>query len=230
MTPPTRFRPLPGAWGAGALVLAFAALGWAVSGPGLVHSLDVAVRQEVLASQIPLVRGGLAAVTHLGNAVLVTPVFLLVCGLLSRLAASAEPLVGALIAAGLLAVTVVAFKAGVGRPSPNGDPAAPLSGAWPSGHTATAVVLYGFLACTLLRYLPAAPNGARRATQALFGLPAVVAVGLVYCDYHWLSDVVGGFLLGVLIVAAAQDLARRLLRSRRLEPAAARPTAAQKRA
>ncbi len=87
----------------------------------------------------------------------------------------------------------------IARPGP-GASVLP-SGSWgyfPSGHTSTACVCYSIAVLLLIAGRPAR---VRRA--ALAGLAAVwllVGVALVWCDYHWASDVLAGWALSALIV------------------------------
>ncbi|WP_408992475.1 phosphatase PAP2 family protein [Streptomyces sp. 1268] len=72
--------------------------------------------------------------------------------------------------------------------------------AFPSGHAMTAVVSCGLL-LWLLRLYGAGP-GLWGAALAVAVVSAVgVAVTRVYLGVHWLTDVVGGALLGVAVVA-----------------------------
>ncbi|MFI1227643.1 MULTISPECIES: phosphatase PAP2 family protein [unclassified Streptomyces] len=72
--------------------------------------------------------------------------------------------------------------------------------AFPSGHAMTAVVSCGLLVW-LLRLSGAAP-GVRYTALAVAVVSAVgVAATRVYLGVHWLTDVVGGGLLGVAVVA-----------------------------
>ena len=66
---------------------------------------------------------------------------------------------------------------------------------FPSGHTANAVVVWGTLA-----YLA----GHHRRTGALAACVMAVGVGLttVYLGTHWVSDVLGGWATGVLVLLA----------------------------
>ena len=234
-------RTLPGtaalaATLAGTLLVALTALGLVVLTSDRLQLLDNDVRDWVLAHQVPLLAYLLRGITHLGNAMVVVPIFVLLAGALSRVRATAEPLISALTAAGLLMVTVVLLKAVVGRPGPSSEPPGIWSGAWPSGHTATSTVVYGLLALMLWQHGGIRPDGPDRypgsvlfAVPALLALPVLIAIGLVYCNYHWFSDVVGGFLLGIPIAIAAQLLPRPLLRPPGAFPPPARPTASQNR-
>ncbi|MFC4505396.1 MULTISPECIES: phosphatase PAP2 family protein [Streptomyces] len=103
----------------------------------------------------------------------------------------------------LLNITVGAAKLGMGRLGPHyattiGSNEMGLGGdIFPSGHTANAVVTWGILA-----YLASTP----RARRWLSALSAVVSLGVglttVYLGTHWLSDVVLGWVAGLLVLLA----------------------------
>jgi undecaprenyl-diphosphatase len=90
------------------------------------------------------------------------------------------------------------------RPSPNlievqrhlSDPS------FPSGHTTAGVVLFGL--GWYLAGLFIARRGLRLTAQAIC-LAAIVCTGLarIYDGVHWLSDVYGGVILGVLVLRAS---------------------------
>lgn len=69
---------------------------------------------------------------------------------------------------------------------------------FPSGHTASATLMYGYAAVSLATVL-AAPL--RRLVAGAAGI-AIALIGFerVYDGAHWPSDVAGGFTLGVLLV------------------------------
>ncbi|MFU8876162.1 phosphatase PAP2 family protein [Micromonospora sp. SL4-19] len=66
---------------------------------------------------------------------------------------------------------------------------------YPSGHVSNGIVYFGVLAMLLSPYLAVA---ARRLLQWLPGV--LVFIGATYLSYHWLTDSVAGYLLGMLIV------------------------------
>ncbi|MHB8763671.1 MAG: bifunctional DedA family/phosphatase PAP2 family protein [Deferrisomatales bacterium] len=119
-----------------------------------------------------------------------------------------------------------ALKQGIGRPRP--APAAPLAveltGAFPSNHAFSTLVLLGFLACLAGRGL--SPRGKARLYAAV-GL-GVLGVGLsrLYLGVHWLSDVLGGYALGGIWLAALITAAEA---RRRLGPPLAPVTAGRQR-
>ncbi|WP_053742390.1 phosphatase PAP2 family protein [Streptomyces sp. NRRL WC-3618] len=103
----------------------------------------------------------------------------------------------------LLNITVGAAKIGMGRLGPHyattiGSNEMGMGGdIFPSGHTANAVVTWGILA-----YLASTP-GTRRwlsASSALMSLG--VGLTTVYLGTHWLSDVVLGWVAGLLVLLA----------------------------
>ncbi|MFE1843402.1 phosphatase PAP2 family protein [Streptomyces sp. NPDC059515] len=103
----------------------------------------------------------------------------------------------------LLNATVGAAKYGMGRLGPHYATEVGSNEMWlggdifPSGHTANAVVTWGILA-----YLASTP----RARRWLSALSAVTSLGVgmatVYLGTHWLSDVLLGWVAGLLILLA----------------------------
>ena len=117
-------------------------------------------------------------------------------------------------AGGLATISIPFLKLLIDRPRPSGDlidVQQTFSGlSFPSGHALTAMVLFG-----LLFYL--APHIASR-KRSVFLLRTVFAsmillMGLsrVYLGAHWPSDVLGGFVFGVLIVLLLVSLHQRLI-------------------
>ncbi|WP_081241514.1 phosphatase PAP2 family protein [Streptomyces viridosporus] len=80
--------------------------------------------------------------------------------------------------------------------------------AFPSGHAMTATVVCGLLVWLLHRHRVS--RLVRRVALALAVL-SVIGVGLtrVWLGVHWPTDVLGGWLLGALVVAAAVQVHRR---------------------
>lgn len=120
---------------------------------------------------------------------------------------SVRPLVTAAVGVVLLFATVTPLKQLVGRAHPGHAtlPAGHL-GAFPSGHTATFAVCW-LLAAAVLTV--GAPVWLRRLALAVTVLAVLaVAAALVWCDYHWLTDVAGGAALAGIIVQVTVRLTR----------------------
>jgi len=88
--------------------------------------------------------------------------------------------------------------------SPQSGPIAAFTpGTFPSGHAITAAAVYGTILWLILR--TRAPRTVRvLLAVSLVALTLTIGLARVYLLDHYLSDVVGGYLLGIsLIVAAA---------------------------
>jgi undecaprenyl-diphosphatase len=136
-------------------------------------------------------------VTDAGLPELWVVVTLAIAGALSIRRRSAAPI--RLVAPPVLvmAVAVLGLKAALGRVGPPGsDPPDPF-GLYPSGHTATALVCAGALTALVAVSRPEWIGRLRVAS----GVWAVaMAAALVQYRYHWLTDVIGSLLLGLLIL------------------------------
>jgi undecaprenyl-diphosphatase len=138
----------------------------------------------------------LRAVTTLGSPGVVT--WAVVLGVLVLLVRRRYRLAGYLAVAGLgAAILVPALKLAVGRLRPVvANPILHESGnSFPSGHALGSSICYG---AALLVFLPALPPRARRPVVWATGI-LVVAIGVtrMMLGVHYLSDVVGGWCLGV---------------------------------
>ena len=144
--------------------------------------------------------------TQLGNNEVAVPV-LVVCALLAAAwYRSARPLVAAAAGVVLLLAIVTSAKVLTDRAGP-GLPPVPFGhlGVFPSGHTTTAGVCLALAALLLAADLP---DRARRAVVAVMvALCFLVGVALIWCDYHWFTDVAAGWALTPLIVMASLRLA-----------------------
>jgi membrane-associated phospholipid phosphatase len=94
-------------------------------------------------------------------------------------------------------------KVGVGRPRPKVDePIIEAFGnSFPSGHSMAAVVCYGAL---LLVFLPLMSNRVRNlAIAAYVALVVAIGVSRLMLGVHFISDVLGGYVLGAAWLAAS---------------------------
>ncbi len=110
---------------------------------------------------------------------------------------SPRPLVMLATALIVLNLSVGVVKLATGRLGPHATPKvhAVFEGGdiFPSGHVSNAVVLYGLIAMLAVSY--------RRLVfwSAVF-VSVTVGLSTVYLDTHWVSDVLGGWLAGVLVL------------------------------
>jgi undecaprenyl-diphosphatase len=107
----------------------------------------------------------------------------------------------------------IAVKQLVGRPRPTAELVEVLIKAhevhsFPSGHTVHYVAFFGFL--WFLTFVCVKPPVLRGLLLAVFGgLVLLVGLARVSLGAHWVSDVVGGYLLGGAVLAAGIGLYRR---------------------
>lgn len=101
--------------------------------------------------------------------------------------------------------TVTKHLVDTGRPPRFQALAVEASPAFPSGHVTGTVVVYGLLAWFAL-----STRGRVPAVALAVVLVVLTALSRLYLGVHWLSDVLGGALLGtgVLLLAIAVDVAR----------------------
>ncbi|WP_234377030.1 phosphatase PAP2 family protein [Streptomyces sp. TP-A0356] len=111
----------------------------------------------------------------------------------------------AVLMAGLPAL-IVPLKDAIARPGP--PVMGPVTGFYPSGHTATAAIAYGAAALVLLPWLRT-PQARRGLLVVCLVLNLVVAYGLVRHGYHWPLDVLASWCLcGVLLSSLRLFLSR----------------------
>ena len=120
---------------------------------------------------------------------------------------------GAMVVAAALTLLV---KHAVGRARP---PAAVMMGAFdsghsfPSGHTVFSTVFFGLVAGLLLRRTARAAH--RWLVVAAWAVLSIaIGVSRVYLGYHWLTDVLAGWCLGVCVLAATAAMVTLLGRHR----------------
>jgi undecaprenyl-diphosphatase len=113
-----------------------------------------------------------------------------------------RPVVVAGVSVFVLNLVVLILKVGLGRGWPvTADPSFFSGGmAYPSGHSANIVLVYGLAAYLLSRY-----TRVRRQTQALMwgavGLLAMTMIGTsMTLNWHWFADLVAGLLIGGIVL------------------------------
>jgi len=111
------------------------------------------------------------------------------------------PLVRLAVLAGVTASIVLSLKYGTGREAPSGVEGSQQFVSYPSGHTATAVILWGTLYSVVAEY---SRYGVSRQVAWLLSwlAPLLVMVGMVLRDYHWVTDVVAAAALCTVLLQA----------------------------
>lgn len=180
-----------------AVVLSLVASGWAPL-DGLDRRIVDALNS--LVSDQPLVVTALTVLTWLGGAQAGT---LLVVTLTGYLLVRRLPRLAVYVAVTGIgsAILNTGVKALVDRTRPEVDvPVATVAGlSFPSGHAMGSAITYGVL---LLVFLPLIePRRRRWAVAVIVALVVVIGLTRVALGVHYLSDVVGGWLLGVLWLA-----------------------------
>jgi undecaprenyl-diphosphatase len=112
--------------------------------------------------------------------------------------------VEAAIRIGLVLATVLLLKPLLAVPGPTRDSMGAHGGAFPSGHTTTTLVCVTLLLAWIGR-----PRSAAARVVVMAAAVAVVGGSAVYLHYHYVSDVVGGILLGALIATLPLGVSRR---------------------
>ncbi len=104
-------------------------------------------------------------------------------------------------------VTVLLTKLAFHRPRPATALYVEHTYAFPSGHAVVAVTLYGFAAFLLIRFSDN-PRTKRSVFTGAFLLAGLIGLSRIYLGEHYLSDVYGGYLLGLLWLIAGIALTR----------------------
>jgi membrane-associated phospholipid phosphatase len=110
----------------------------------------------------------------------------------------------AAVRVGLVVVSVLVVKPLLAVPGPTRDSLGSHGGAFPSGHTTSTLVCVALILAWL--------GGSRAPAVTVVvtaSVVAVVAATVIYLSYHYLSDVVGGVVLGVLIATLPLPFLRR---------------------
>jgi len=190
----------PIAWSIVALIsaVAFGVLLWGVLAPSGLSVVDPAVATFVAGHRPAWLTPVVQLVTWMGSSFFIIPLGIAVGGCLYLRASTWRPFVMMAAAFAGAAALYDIVKPAVARTRP---PAAlqvggPDTGwAFPSGHATQSIAFYGMLAIVLSRWY--APS--RRWLFAIGAGLVVIVVGAsrLYLGVHWLTDVLGGYALGL---------------------------------
>ncbi|HST67446.1 MAG TPA: phosphatase PAP2 family protein [Mycobacteriales bacterium] len=124
------------------------------------------------------------------------------------------PLVRLVVMSGVASAVVLGLKYGIGRHAPSGVHGPEAFRSYPSGHTATAVVLWGLLSAVVAEY-PDFAVSRRVAWLLSWAGPVAVMIGMTLRDYHWTTDLVAAAALGVVLLQAERLALAHWRRARR---------------
>ena len=174
-----------------------------IANPSWLSAVDTAVTTGVAETHNGTLNRTMALITLLGDRVVIGALLVALTAWVIRTGRCRRP-VQVLITAFLLNPILEAVLKGlVGRSRPDIDRLVPGDGpAFPSGHVLATVGFYGILAVIAWR----------STTKRSFAIGALLSSSLVitlvgfsriYLGVHWMSDVVGGILVGSAFVIAA---------------------------
>ena len=181
-------------------------LGWAfgevyeaVTENNGIAGFDQPVLTWMVASRTPVFTALVNGFTETGGPIGMPIIGVIVTVILVRFSHAIRPLILSLVAGGGSLAMTLAVKSLVGRSRPPLAEAVPpyeSSASFPSGHALNAIVITGILVYSTL--LIVRTSRARWIT-VIVGAVYAIAIGLsrVYLGHHWLSDVVGAWLLGL---------------------------------
>lgn len=162
----------------------------------------------------------LHVVDRIGQRAVCLPILALVAWHVRRQSDSWRPVVVAAVSVFALNLVVLVLKVGLGRGFPaKADPSFFIGGmAYPSGHTANIVLVYGLMAYLLLRYGRLPRSMIRLLVAGVALLSVVMVVTSLTLDWHWFADLIAGLLVGgiILELTATVDLHLALRGPRRL--------------
>lgn len=211
--PAIRAAVRPGALAAVGAAAFVALLVTVERGTGLA-SLDPQVTHRVVGLRAPLLNAVAQVVTFFGSEFWLAAVTVIAAGILFIRAERFRAAV-VIVSMATSAASTVVIKLVVNRPRPGAlieldAPEASFS--FPSGHTLNSTVCYGIVALMVLPLLKS--RGARITIGAAVGI-LIIAVGSsrLYLGYHWATDVLAGWTLGMGILGLAITAATVWMRS-----------------
>jgi undecaprenyl-diphosphatase len=183
------------------LFLGFLALSLVVHTPELLR-YDLYVTSWLQGLRSPALDGFARAITFLGNSPPLIALGLAFALMFLRAGYKAAAWLSAAIPPFGLILNVL-IKELIGRPRPDDGLVyvllTPIGLSFPSGHAMVPAMFFGFLA--LMSWIHLRPSAWRLASTMLLVL-LIVLIGLsrVYLGVHWLSDVIGGWTGGLLLL------------------------------
>lgn len=192
-----------------------------VEGP--LTSLDVKVERWDGETSLPSLQSSAWLYDKVGQRSVLIPVLLIVAGILARRHRTWRPVVLAGVSFLILNVVVGAMKIIIGRSeTETGDPSVLNGGViFPSGHSSNMVLTGGLIIYLLWRYTDRPPM--RRLIVLVSAMTATTIAVSIYIGSHWVSDLIGGALVGGLLLQAVIVFDRKTVHVRQDPPAILAP-------
>ncbi|MBQ3184382.1 MAG: phosphatase PAP2 family protein [Firmicutes bacterium] len=185
---------------------AFFAL-WLMVEVGDASLIDDPIRNAVISTRSDWLTPIMKAITYMGNWQTITVICLILLAFRKTRLTYGVPLsIGALF----VSLANKGIKAIVMRPRPDQDMFLIEQDGWsfPSGHSITSMFFYG-MAIWLIRRNVTDPRLADILT-VLLAIPMVlIGVSRVYLGVHYPTDVLAGWCLGLLVIAAMSEIIKR---------------------
>lgn len=170
------------------------------------YEIDQAVHERLDGMVTPGVAAFFGFITHLGDFLFVGSVAAVV-GVLFALRRRWWQLLALGLTIGVGEGILWGLKYLFARERPGRQLADAVGAAFPSGHAFAATVLYGFL--TYLVWQSRLGRGARIAATVVLGVVTLlVGLSRIVLNVHWVSDVLGGFTIGLGWLVTSLILAR----------------------
>ena len=169
-----------------------------VQGP--LTQLDITVQGWDGEARFPGLQDAARLYDKMGQRSVLVPILLLVAGVFARRHRTWRPVVLAMVSFLVLNVVVGAMKILIGREETETGSVDVLAGGviFPSGHSSNMVLSGGLVVYLFWRY--AADPPLRRLTVLVTVLTTATILTSLYIGSHWLTDLVGGVLVGGLLL------------------------------
>lgn len=169
-----------------------------VQGP--LTQLDIAVQGWDGEERFSALQDAARLYDKMGQRSVLVPILLLVAGVFARRHRTWRPVVLAMMSFLVLNVVVGAMKILIGREETETGSVDVLAGGviFPSGHSSNMVLSGGLVIYLFWRY--AADPPLRRLTVLMAALTTLTIMTSLYIGSHWLTDLVGGALVGGLLL------------------------------
>ena len=182
------------------LVIGFVLFTWFVAGPLKSAQIDQNLNRDY---PIDAYRDLLVALDRVGQRAVCLPILAVVVAWVATRHRSARPILVALV--GVLAVNIAVWvlKLWLGR----GQPVSNRAGffvegqAYPSGHAANIVMVYGLAVYLVAHYTLVRPLTRRILAGIVGGLMVLMTVVSVLLRWHWFTDLVAGYLVAGALLA-----------------------------